>query len=290
MVEKSEFIFNFTKDMLPHANEINFAYNANTFDWPQTHTHADYWEFTILTDGVLNNYLNGEMETYRKHSLFFSTTSDLHALKKAPGSGSLRYINLMVRETYLLELMNHITPSFAKNIVKGKRHYELPPSLIGSIEDIIHRVNLLQPSQYVLYNQFLCCALLLILQFILLERVDVFENNPPWMNKLTSIETQPQFLTFSVGDLCRELNYSNAQLTRLFRSYLNTTPNEYLIQQRFRYACNLLKNTDMTILNVAMQIGYANLSQFNIQFKKRFSLTPSQYRKANKYPNKVIPL
>ena len=124
--------------------------------------------------------------------------------------------------------------------------------------------------------------MLLILQFIFSQTIDIFENDPTWLKRLSFITLQREFLTYSVPDLCRELNYSNAHLTRLFRTYFDMTPNEYLIEWKFRYARNLLKHTDMKITDICATIGYANLSQFNTQFKKRFQTTPNEYRKAHK--------
>ena len=282
MIEKSSFDYNFPSDRAEFAKEVSFSFHANNFDWPQLHEHVDYWEFTILTSGSVSNYLNGNIEIYHKNTLFFATTQDLHSLKKAPSDEKLRYINLMVRESYLLDLLERISPSFPKNILKGVRHFAIPQSLVDSIEEIIHQVNLLKTKQYHLFNNLLCSAMLLILQFIFSQTIDIFENDPTWLKRLSFITLQREFLTYSVPDLCRELNYSNAHLTRLFRTYFDMTPNEYLIEWKFRYARNLLKHTDMKITDICATIGYANLSQFNTQFKKRFQTTPNEYRKAHK--------
>ena len=282
MIEKSSFDYNFPSDRADFAKEVSFSFHANNFDWPQLHEHVDYWEFTILTSGSVSNYLNGNIEIYHKNTLFFATTQDLHSLKKAPSDEKLRYINLMVRESYLLDLLERISPSFPKNILKGVRHFAIPQSLVDSIEEIIHQVNLLKTKQYHLFNNLLCSAMLLILQFIFSQTIDIFENDPTWLKRLSFITLQREFLTYSVPDLCRELNYSNAHLTRLFRTYFDMTPNEYLIEWKFRYARNLLKHTDMKITDICATIGYANLSQFNTQFKKRFQTTPNEYRKAHK--------
>ena len=282
MIEKSSFDYNFPSDRAEFAKEVSFSFHANNFDWPQLHEHVDYWEFTILTSGSVSNYLNGNIEIYHKNTLFFATTQDLHSLKKAPSDEKLRYINLMVRESYLLDLLERISPSFPKNILKGVRHFAIPQSLVDSIEEIIHQVNLLKTKQYHLFNNLLCSAMLFILQFIFSQTIDIFENDPTWLKRLSFITLQREFLTYSVPDLCRELNYSNAHLTRLFRTYFDMTPNEYLIEWKFRYARNLLKHTDMKITDICATIGYANLSQFNTQFKKRFQTTPNEYRKAHK--------
>ena len=282
MIEKSSFDYNFPSDRADFAKEVSFSFHANNFDWPQLHEHVDYWEFTILTSGSVSNYLNGNIEIYHKNTLFFATTQDLHSLKKAPSDEKLHYINLMVRESYLLDLLERISPSFPKNILKGARHYALPQSLVNSIEDIIHQINLLKTKQYHLFNNLLCSAMLLILQFIFSQTIDIFENDPTWLKRLSFITLQREFLTYSVPDLCRELNYSNAHLTRLFRTYFDMTPNEYLIEWKFRYVRNLLKHTDMKITDICAAVGYANLSQFHTQFKKRFHVTPNDYRKAHK--------
>ncbi len=279
---KMSFYDNLTLPLMKHSSEISCTHHVNSFDWPENHTHTDYYEFTILTQGTIINHLNGNMETYPKDTLFFSTTHDHHYIKKAPNCKTIRYINILVKDTYLTGLLEHIAPSFSSLLLNAPRHYILPASLIESIEKIIHKVNLLTSEQSHVYNNLLCSALLLILQFIFSKNIDIFESTPLWMNKLTSITLKPEFLSYTVTDLCRELNYSNAQLTRVFRLHLNMTPHEYIIEWKFRYARSLLKNTDMNILDIAMKIGYANLSQFNILFKKKFSVTPGQYRKQNK--------
>lgn len=281
---KMSFYDNLTQHLLKDPSKISCTYHINSFDWPEHHAHTDYWEFTILTHGTIINHLNDHTETYHKDTLFFSTTQDHHYIKKAPNCKTIRYINILVKDTYLAGLLDHIAPSFSSVLLNAPHHYALPASLVESIEKIIHKLNLLTSSQYHIYNNLLCSALLLILQFIFSKNIDIFENTPLWMNKLSSITLKPEFLNYTVADLCRELNYSNAQLTRVFRLQLNMTPHEYIIEWKFRYARSLLKTTDMNILDIAMKIGYSNLSQFNTLFKKKFSVTPGQYRKQNKNP------
>lgn len=279
---KFTFNDNLTTKLLNFANEISCTYHINNFDYPQTHIHTDYWEFTILTNGSIINYINGDNELYHKNTLFFSTPRDCHYIKKSENSQTLRYINIMVKAPYLTELLNQISPAFQDALLKGAHHFPLPLALISNIEQIIHKINLLTSNQHQTYDYLLRSALLLILQYLFSKTIDIFENNPPWFQKLSSITLNPTFLTYTVTDLCRELGYSNAQLTRLFRAHLNITPHEYIVKWKFRYARNLLKSTDLKIIDIAQQIGYANLSQFNITFKEKFNMTPNEYRKQNK--------
>ena len=53
---------------------------------------------------------------------------------------------------------------------------------------------------------------------------------------------------------------------------------EYINDYRLNIAANLLLTTRMRITEVAVSIGITNLSYFNRIFKKKFHLTPKEYR------------
>lgn len=72
---------------------------------------------------------------------------------------------------------------------------------------------------------------------------------------------------------------ARSSLCRFFKSQMGTTIFEYLNQIKIELSCSLLRNPDLSILDVAFDSGFNNLSHFNKQFKKITQLTPSQYRK-----------
>jgi len=54
---------------------------------------------------------------------------------------------------------------------------------------------------------------------------------------------------------------------------------DYLNQIKTEFACKLLMDNDLSILEVCLDSGFNNLSHFNKQFKKATGVTPSEYRK-----------
>jgi YesN/AraC family two-component response regulator len=54
---------------------------------------------------------------------------------------------------------------------------------------------------------------------------------------------------------------------------------EYLNRIKTDFACKLLMNNDLSVLEVCLDSGYNNLSHFNKQFKKNTGLSPSEYRR-----------
>ena len=70
-----------------------------------------------------------------------------------------------------------------------------------------------------------------------------------------------------------------ASLCRFFKSSTGLTVFEYLNKIKINYACQLLLNTDLNIMDVSFDCGFNNLSHFNKQFIKFMGKTPSQFRR-----------
>lgn len=66
---------------------------------------------------------------------------------------------------------------------------------------------------------------------------------------------------------------------REFKAAFSITPYEYLQQKRFKMAKSMLKNTAMSISDIAASLDFYDIHYFSICFKKRFGITPSAYRK-----------
>lgn len=66
----------------------------------------------------------------------------------------------------------------------------------------------------------------------------------------------------------------------LFLEYQNKTPIEFLTDYRLRKGIELMKTTDMTILEISLAVGFSSASYFAETFKIVFGKTPTQYRKS----------
>lgn len=95
--------------------------------------------------------------------------------------------------------------------------------------------------------------------------IKYIENN--YMDKIT-IETMSQ-----------ELGLSQSHFMKFFKNTMGTTFIDYLNEYRLTMASRLLVSSESSILNIAAEVGFDNLSYFNRLFKKRFAVTPRDYRK-----------
>ncbi|MEM9146810.1 MAG: GlxA family transcriptional regulator [Pseudomonadota bacterium] len=82
----------------------------------------------------------------------------------------------------------------------------------------------------------------------------------------------------SPAELARGVSMSTRQLERLFRRYLNRSPKRYYMELRLEKARNLLLQTDMSVINVALACGFTSPSHFSKCYRAHFNRTPYRER------------
>ncbi len=78
--------------------------------------------------------------------------------------------------------------------------------------------------------------------------------------------------------LAKDVGMSTRQLERLFRRYLNRSPKRYYMELRLQKARNLLMQTDMSVINVALACGFASPSHFSKCYRSHYKKTPYRER------------
>ena len=78
--------------------------------------------------------------------------------------------------------------------------------------------------------------------------------------------------------LAKDVGMSTRQLERLFRRYLDRSPKRYYMELRLQKARNLLMQTDMSVINVALACGFASPSHFSKCYRAHYHTTPYRER------------
>ena len=84
-----------------------------------------------------------------------------------------------------------------------------------------------------------------------------------------------------LDDIAPLFFYNQVYLGRLFKSKTGMTISEFINQERIKRA-KILLCSNLSVTEVAIKIGYNNVSYFNKVFKSLVSLSPLQYKKLNK--------
>ncbi len=80
-------------------------------------------------------------------------------------------------------------------------------------------------------------------------------------------------------DLAREMHLSKRQLSRVLRQLFGKSFRQMLIEARLNRAAQLLCDTDLSVEEIATQVGYTSLSGFYTAFRGHFSISVGAYRR-----------
>ena len=82
----------------------------------------------------------------------------------------------------------------------------------------------------------------------------------------------------SVADMAKFCGWSSRHFMRWFKKMTGDSFTSYVNERRLAEAAEALRQTDDKILTISQDAGFMNLSNFNRQFKKRYGVTPREYR------------
>ena len=100
----------------------------------------------------------------------------------------------------------------------------------------------------------------------------------PKLSQVIQIMEQNIEEPISPSLLAKDVGMSTRQLERLFRRYLNRSPKRYYMELRLQKARNLLMQTDMSVINVALACGFASPSHFSKCYRAHYDTTPYRER------------
>lgn len=101
-------------------------------------------------------------------------------------------------------------------------------------------------------------------------------SHPQLSSALGAIHSHPEH-NWTVESLASECCMSRSKFASVFHEKMNITPLAYLQQHRLKLACQFLRDSQLSMKQIASRIGYSDPA-FSQSFKKHFNMSPSQYR------------
>ena len=230
---------------------------------------------SFLTAGFLS--LSGGLQdayTYMSRGKVFANaqTGNIVLLSQSIGSGdwplAIHYLVPLLSGNVSLPLL--YTPD--------SPHYAEISACIDANDEICKTY----PSGYQLFIK----GQLFLLFYILLHKCSTKE--PSGKDRSKSLEKMKLILKYvennymekiTIEDIANEVGLSQSHFMKYFKNTMGTSFVDYLNEYRLTMASRLLISSDSSILAIASEVGFENLSYFNRIFKKRFGQTPREYRR-----------
>lgn len=256
-----------------------------------THWH-DEWEFFFVVSGNCVFMLNEERIPMETGDVALVPAGAVHAAF-AVERGACSYnalvfhSNLLAGPEYDVAYSSYVEPMLEGRVALPTK---LDPNVLWQadiIGNVYQAYDILQrmPPAYELSTK--ACVL------------SIFASLYTNCAELVSAETMPDLLDYraermrslydyihdhcsarlTVQTLAKVVNTSPGYLCRCFKDMTGRTITEYINHYRVSQAALLIESTDKKLLEVAMDVGFNNLSYFVNQFKRYMGATPSEYRK-----------
>ena len=241
-----------------------------------SHTHA-YYEILLLTRGKTIHYLNNESTTITQRSIAIIKPNNSHAMELFNNYTS-EHLNLSISETLFSDLCDSIDKKlfdqFQLNTFKpyvnlNKESFEY----ILHLADTINTLPLDSTEANLLIKQI---VFNILCSFATLEKQD--SSYPLWLQDFLQTLSNPTYFVLPINELYKYAPYSQTKLNMYFQKYIGTTIIAHITKQKINYACNLLQNSNFSVLRISNILNYNSLAHFNRIFKKETGKTPREYR------------
>jgi AraC-like DNA-binding protein len=88
--------------------------------------------------------------------------------------------------------------------------------------------------------------------------------------------------------VAKQAGLSAFHFLRTFANVLGVTPHQYLVRARLKHAARLLADEERAITDIALDVGFADLSNFVRSFRRAAGVSPREFRKAARGNRKIL--
>ncbi len=244
----------------------HFLFERNTNHSFPLHMHRCF-EMVMMTDGVMNIRVEKEEYTLRKGELLLIKPNHIHSYDTPEGvSGNC----------VLCVFSSDLIASISEPLTK----YKLPHPVLRNIDPLYGTLfqSMKQDSDIATVKGFLYLLCGLFYRQIDFTTEDEFTGDTLLLRDIFIYIENNIDKPCTLNGLAKELKYNESYLSRFFMKSVGITYYEYVRTTKINHACQLLRDTDESVLSIGMQCGYVSPGSFDRCFKQIMGVSPSKYR------------
>lgn len=252
------------------------------------HWHEEV-EFSYVRRGRLRVILAGRQYLFAAGEGCFINTNVLHSMEPVDPEQGTVWDSHMVHPMLLGYHSKTVFDTKYMAPVLSNKKFELA-AFRGDNENQSEILRLLQQVAMVQeheFCEFLTRNLFSDIWLLLLKELRDLENNAKLIKPLSQerIQIMLEYIhqhyqeKITLEQIAASAIVSKRECLRCFQTCIQETPFAYLLDYRVQMAEKLLRTTDLSVTEVAMQSGFSSSAYFSKLFKELRKVSPSQYRK-----------
>ncbi len=277
------------------------AFHPDTYDYINWHWHEAF-QYCLVTEGSVDFLLPNRSYRVTEGNGIFINTQQIH-LSKGTTNADAAYFCIDVPPSFLCpDEHSRIYLKYLEPVIQNpfppalliSRHSKEPGRLLGSIQKI--RELLMKEPEFM--------ELDIQMEIIKIWRITIqllnrSSNKPTPAESMDSdrlkiiIQYMQQHYSekITLEDIALQLSLSRSECCRFFKKVAGQSMFSYLISLRVQKSMDLLRNSDLSISEIADMAGFCSQSHFTACFKKARKITPKKFRDlSSRIPNDILPL
>lgn len=262
----------------PHTRFVHFP----------KHTH-NYIEVIYMCEGSTKHVINGEEVILKQGELLFLSQSATQEIYPA-GEGDIA-VNFIVLPEFFEYGLNMMEPeenqlrNFIVDCLRGGKqtagylHFKVADVLPvqNLVENLIWTIRNKQPNKRRTNQATMGLLFLQLMNYMDKLETDEHAGEQRLMISVLSY-IENNYKDGELTQLANALHYDVYWLSREIKRQTGKTYTELIQTKRLNQAAWLLTSTGMSVLDVALEVGYDNISYFHRIFQKKYGMTPRRYR------------
>jgi AraC family transcriptional regulator, dual regulator of chb operon len=269
-------------NILDLETQMHYSFIHNVSSTECRHCH-DFYEIFLITQGSIIHYVNEKHQLLAAGSMVFIRPEDIHYYG-SHNRNECQFINIAFSCSTLKELINYLgDPLQNERFLSADEpsHVVLAESDKSASIRKLEQLALIPRTDK---NQIRTYLRLILADFIFnyfLRDNGSLESVPLWLEQLVTEMKKRENFREGLKQLMKLSDKSSEYLSRMFKKHYKKTPTDFINELRLNYAANMLIHSDTSILDIALDAGFNNLSHFYHLFNKQFHESPLRFRKFN---------
>lgn len=255
------------------------------------HWHDDI-EWVYIMSGKMSYYINGKRIHLNEKDSLMVNARQMHYGCSYKGQ-DCHFLCILFHPSLFgcnkALLQKYVTPVI-ENADCEYLHFHSEQTRGQEIAEYLEQIHCLKAGAADAYEIQVIAVIFQLWSSLLQCRELVLQNSNSDGN--SDLEIQKNMVSFiyqhyaeqiSLNEIAASGNVSRSKCCLIFKHYLQQSPVDFLNTFRLKTSCNLLRNTEKSITEIAFSCGFNHLSYFSKLFIKNFDCTPREYRN-----NKIV--
>lgn len=271
---------------------ITVRHHSRFVEFPQ-HKH-NYIEMLYVCAGEITHYIGGQEIRMQPGDMILLNQHVKHGVKRAEyGDVGINFIvlpeffdiplQMIGRQNILADFLvgtlrqNNPIPQYLNFQLGGQQ------AISNLMENMITSIICGNQNEEVINQYSMGLVFLYLINHIDRLSAQSSQSYEDIIIQATTKYIDSNYKTASLSCIAEDFKQPLPTLSRLIKKSTGYTFQELLMRKRFQKAVMFLVETELPVEEIAVNIGYENQSYFYRQLKKRYGMTPNEYRKLHKH-------